>query len=210
MATVFEQQIPNFQAEMDRLQEIGTAGFIMGFGWGLRGMTQVHSTYAAEWREIYERKNYFVGDPVLLWHMTHIGDARWSDIKLPDLRGVLSAAEEFGIRYGAMFSRRTEGQRSFLSVSRPDRELSDAEMAELSAKFSVWVEAVLAKASLTANELAVLKAFRDGLGQRDTAEMLGIAETTVKQRALRACGKLGAASRTQAVAIAVQRQYFDD
>ena len=210
MNTVFEKQIPNFQAEMDRLHQIGTSGFIMGFGWGLRGLPQVYSTYPAEWRDIYESKTYTAGDPVLLWHMMHTGEKRWSDITFPDVRGVLKAAEKFGLKYGAMFSRRTRGKASFLSVARPDRELNDAEMAEISAKFSIWVEAVLAKASLTENELAVLKAFRDGLGQRDTADLLGIAETTVKQRALRACNKLGAASRTQAVAIAVQRQYFED
>jgi LuxR family transcriptional regulator len=67
----------------------------------------------------------------------------------------------------------------------------------------------LARASLTDAELAVLRAFRDGLGQKETADALGIAESTVKQRAIRACSKLGAHTRTQAVAIAVQRNYFD-
>ena len=67
---------------------------------------------------------------------------------------------------------------------------------------------VLNRAALTPAELDVLRCFRDGLGQIETATQLGIAESTVKQRALKACGKLGAKSRTQAVAIAVARNYL--
>ena len=39
-------------------------------------------------------------------------------------------------------------------------------------------------------------------------EKLGIAEATVTQRAQKACAKLGAKTRTQAVAIAVARNYL--
>ena len=61
---------------------------------------------------------------------------------------------------------------------------------------------------VTPAELDVLRCFRDGLGQIETATQLAIAESTVKQRAVKACGKLGAKSRTQAVAIAVARNYL--
>lgn len=202
--------IPRHEEEMARLAEIGPSGFIMGFGWGLRGMEFMDSTYPPEWRSLYESRNYFVGDPALIWHMTHVGQVRWSEIKAPDLRGVMAEARKFDLNYGAMFSRKTKSQRSFLSISRADRELTDDEMAEIASKFSTWVEIVLERASLTDAELQVLRGLRDGFGQREIAESLGIGETTVKQRAIRACGKLGAASRTQAVAIAVARNYFNN
>ena len=201
--------IPRHGEEMARLSQIGPSGFIMGFGWGLKGMEFMDSTYPSEWRSLYESRNYFVGDPALIWHMTKIGQVRWSEIKAPDLRGVMAEARKFGLNYGAMFSRKTKSQRSFLSISRPDRELTHDEMSEVASKFSTWVEIVLARASVTDAELQVLRGLRDGFGQREIADMLGIAETTVKQRALRACSKLGAASRTQAVAIAVKRNYFE-
>lgn len=206
---MLQSLIPNFDAEMQRLHVLGPSGFIMGYGWGLRGIEHLHSTYPEKWRETYETRNYFVGDPILIWHMANTGEKRWSEIKSPDLRGVMKHATEFGLVYGAVFSRKTGLKKSFLTLARSDRELTDEEISEVAAKFSIWVETVLARASLTEAELAVLRAFRDGLGQRETAEALGIAESTVKQRAIRACSKLGAQTRTQAVAIAVQRNYFD-
>lgn len=202
--------IPRHREEMLRLSQIGPSGYIMGFGWGLRGLEFMDSTYPLEWQNLYESRNYFVGDPALVWHMTKLGQVRWSEIKAPDLRGVMTEARKFDLNYGAIFSRKTNSRRSFLSISRPDRELTDDEMSEVGSKFSTWVEIVLARASLTDAELQVLRGLRDGYGQREISEMLGIAETTVKQRALRACNKLGAASRTQAVAIAVKRNYFDN
>ena len=46
------------------------------------------------------------------------------------------------------------------------------------------------------------------MGQRAIAEKLGIAEATVTQRAQKACSKLAAKTRTQAVAIAVARNFI--
>ena len=61
----------------------------------------------------------------------------------------------------------------------------------------------------SSHELDVLGGLKDGLGQFEISQHLGISESTVKQRALKACTKLGAKSRTQAVAIAVARNYFE-
>ena len=62
---------------------------------------------------------------------------------------------------------------------------------------------------LTEGEIAVLRGLRDGLERRDIADQLGISESGVKQRLAKACTKLRANTPTQAVAIAVARNYLN-
>jgi DNA-binding NarL/FixJ family response regulator len=52
---------------------------------------------------------------------------------------------------------------------------------------------------LTAREIEVLQLLADGLGNRDIAARLGISEHTIKFHIRSILGKLGAASRTEAV-----------
>ncbi len=200
--------IPNFEQELTKLREVGTSGFVLGFGLSFQGPEHLHSEFPDEWRRIYETRNYFIADPILLWHITNTGRRRWSEVKLPDLREVMEAAKPFGLVYGAVFSRKNGLKRSFMTVARSDRELTDTEIEVLDTKFATWVDLVMDRAALSQGELEVLRGFRDGLGQRDVADALCIAESTVKQRAIKACKKLNAKTRTQAVAVAVARNYF--
>lgn len=200
--------IPNFDEEIARMHGLAPTGWIMGFNLTFRGPEHLFNAYPDAWRRIYEDRNYFFGDPIAMWTMTHDGAIRWSEVRIPDLRGVMNAARAFRLNNGVAISRKVAGKRSFLTLSHPDREFTDDEIAMAQARFHLWTDLVTNRAALTDGELEVLRCFRDGLGQSDTADSLGIAESTVKQRALKACGKLGAKTRTQAVAIAVARNYL--
>lgn len=206
---MLDRLIPDFAAEITRLHEIAPAGFFLGFGVTFQGPEHLYNAFPPGWPQVYQKRQYYIADPALIWTFTNEGRTRWSDLRMPDVRGVLRRAAAHGLVYGATFSRLAHGRRSFLSMGRSDRELSDAELAEIDDKFPRWVAAVTGRADLSDGELDVLRCLRDGLGQRETAQALGIAESTVKQRAQKACRKLGATTRTQAVAIAMQRQYFD-
>ena len=46
-------------------------------------------------------------------------------------------------------SRKVAGKRSFLTLSHPDREFSDDEIARCRAKFNLWTDLVLNRAALT-------------------------------------------------------------
>lgn len=201
--------IPNLEKGLEDLRLIGPSGFILAFNMTFRGPETMHSEYPDRWRAEYEDQNYFAFDPVLIWTLVHSGARRWSDIKLPDVRGVLKRGAAHGLKYGAVFSVKKQRKRSFLTISRPDRELTDGEMERVNAKFETWSELVTNRAALTDKELEVLRLLRDGLGQREIADALGIAESTVKQRAVSATTKLDANNRTQAVAIAMSRGYLD-
>lgn len=200
--------IPNFDEELAELRTLATGGFVMGFNLTFRGVEYLINEYPAAWQDEYETENYFFGDPVAIWTVTRSGATRWSEIKLPDLRSIMVRAKRHKLNYGMTFTKKTAGKRSFLSLSHPDREFTDAEISATQAKFELWADLVLNRAALTEGELAVLRCFRDGMGQAEAALELGVAESTIKQRALKACAKLSAKSRTQAVGIAVARNYL--
>lgn len=58
---------------------------------------------------------------------------------------------------------------------------------------------------LTPRELQVLRMLADGLGNKEIANRLGISDHTAKFHVTQILGKLGAGSRTEAVAIAIRR-----
>lgn len=59
--------------------------------------------------------------------------------------------------------------------------------------------------SLTPRELQVLKMLADGLGNKEIAVRLGISDHTAKFHVTQILGKLGATSRTEAVAIGIRQ-----
>lgn len=201
--------IPNFGKEIAALYDMAPTGWIIGFNLTYQGPEHLHNAYPDGWREIYQERNYFFSDPIARWTIEQEGWTRWSDVRKSPLdMPFMHAAQHFGLNFGVAISRKTELKRSFLTLSHPTREFSDEQIIELVTKFNSWTDLVLNRASLTPGELDVLAGLRDGLGQRAIAEKLGIAEATVTQRAQKACAKLGAKTRTQAVAIAVARNFI--
>lgn len=59
--------------------------------------------------------------------------------------------------------------------------------------------------ALTPRELQVLRMLADGLGNKELADRLGISDHTAKFHVAQILGKLGANSRTEAVAIGIRR-----
>lgn len=207
--SLLDNLIPNYDQEMERLLSWAPSGFVLAFNLTFRGPEHLHSEYPDEWRQIYEDRNYFFTDPALVWMINSSGNRRWSEIRLPDIRGVMTEAKKFNLNYGVSISRKVANKRSFLTMSHPEREFTDTEIEVVAAKFEGWVEMVVGRSSLTAGELDVLRCLKDGLGQSEIAAALGLSESAIKQRCNKACSKLDAKTRAQAVAIAVGRNYFE-
>lgn len=201
--------IPTYDADLQTIRSIAPAGFVLAFNINWSGPEHLHCEFPVAWKEIYQRKNYFVADPIFYWTLVSRGRKRWSEIALPDVAGVLNSAKKHGMHYGGVFSERRGGRRSFLTAARSDRELEEPEMIILSAIFNAWVEILSARPELSKGELGVLVCLRDGMAQGDIAKKLKISESTVKQRARRAMSKLGVATRTQAVTAAIAKNYMD-
>ena len=200
--------IPNFDSEISSLKFLGESGFIMAFNMTFRGPEYFQSEYPQEWQKIYEERNYFFVDPILIWAVTKNGNKRWSEIKLPDIRGVMKEAEKFDLNYGVAFSRKVNSKRSFFTIARADREFTDEEIKHLGDRFDNLVEIVTGQSDLTDKELDALRGLRDGLSYKQIAVLLEISVPTVKSRAERAKSKLGAKTTTQAVAIASARKFI--
>lgn len=205
---VLNTLIPNYADELAYLKEQGPSGFIMGFGVTWHGPEFFVSTYPEAWMEEYQRGRYYVADPAFVRAIREECGERWSEIKLPDILNVYGKAKRYGLNYGALFTKRTGFRISFLSIARPDREFEDDEMEELHARFAGWAERVMTRIALTRGEIDVLRCFKDGDERRDVSRKLAITERAVTKRVQSACRKLGAKTKTQAVAIAQQRQYF--
>lgn len=199
---------PNYDTEIAWLQQYAPSGFVLAFNMTFKGPEHLHNTYPKEWVKIYMERNYVFLDPVNLWTFSRSGRWRWSEVNMPDVRGVLEEAKKYGLCHGAIFSQMRGFRRSLLSVARPDRELTDTEIDVLDAKFGSWADMVMGGPELTEGELDVLRGLRDGLERTEIAERLGISESGVKQRLSKACTKLRARTPTQAVAIAVSRNYL--
>lgn len=159
----------------------------------------------AAWVEHYTKQRYMLHDPVIRWFYSSSGAVRWSQIKIDDPLGVMRQAREFGLRYGVaicIFDGNAEGQRSFGSFARHDREYDDAEIALLTARLNRLHREKAPPTNLTKAELEALRMVKAGLRLKQIAFDLGVSEGAVKQRLKNAKIKLGAQTGAQAAAMA--------
>lgn len=203
---MIESVIPNHEDELRQLETLGNAGFVIGFGLRFGQPDFFLNRYPDAWTNLYETENFFFGDPVAAWTITRTGAIRWSEVRFPDPRGIMKAAARHGLNYGATFVAKVERKRSFLSLARNDRELTDAEMLVLNSKLDTWAKLfVRAHVALTDHELEALAAMRDGCKQSEAAEHLGVSVSTLKLRLDSAQKKLGAVNTLNAVVLAVRQ-----
>ena len=113
---MLEIAIPNHEAELQQLEAIGLSGYFLGFGLRFGQPDFFMNKYPDAWTKEYETENYFFGDPVAVWTITREGMTRWSEVKMPDMRGIMARAKAHGLRYGATFVVKVESKRSFLGL----------------------------------------------------------------------------------------------
>lgn len=164
------------------------------------------------------------GSEAVEMYRRHLPDVVLMDLRLPDMSGIDALARiraEFaGARVVILttFEGDVEiqralkaGARGYLLKSSPPNELVEAIRHVHQGKKGIppHVAAHLAEhmsdEALTEREVEVLRHVAEGNRNRDIAEKLFISEETVKVHLKHIMDKLGAADRTQAVAIAVRR-----
>lgn len=158
-----------------------------------------------EWVECYSSHGYVLADPVMHWLYSSSGAIRWSEIDFPDPRGVRDHAAEFGMRFGVAVccaDTGPQGQRSFGSFTRADREFDDPEIETLEHNLKALHDSLVPPTNLTRAELEALGMVKNGLLMKEIADLLGVSEGAVKQRLKNAKSKLNAKTSTHAATMA--------
>lgn len=185
---------------------LAPAGYYIALRVGFAFPVAEHNALPEAWVALYTQRGYMLYDPVVRWSYENSGAARWSEIPLPDPRNVLAQAALHGLRYGVAIAcapSGREGQRSFGSFARSDREYEDEEIEILQSKLLRLHEATAPPNNLTRAELEALSMVRDGLLLKEIANRLGVTEGAIKQRLKSAKLKLDAKTSSQAVSVAV-------
>lgn len=171
---------------------------------GFATSVETRNCYPPAWVQLYTEQGFMLYDPVLRWAYENIGSCRWSEIPLNDPREILSAAAEYGLKYGAVVSYRRDekdSKRTIASFARSDRELSGSEITFLAGYIRDAHEKSSPRLSVTKKELEVLGLLKEGYLIKEIAIYLGVSESAVKQRLNNLKSKLSAKTTPQAVAI---------
>ncbi len=189
----------------DEVALLAKSGYYIALRLGFAFPLEEVNALPSKWVDHYTMHRFMLNDPVIRWVYANVGAIRWSEIPIPDPMNVMGQAKSFGLRFGvaiSCFDNNTDGQRSFGSFTRPDREFDDDEIDDLSAYLNRLHLAKTPPTNLTAAELVALQMIKDGRRVKEIAHELGVSEGAVKQRLKNAKLKLGAKTGAQAAAMA--------
>lgn len=123
-------------AALGRLHAASPAGFAIALHVRFTAPRYLLQSYAKDWLDTYTRLGLVLHDPVVRWGFENTGWIRWSALSDADAAGVLARAADHGLAYGVVMAHLGKGSRSMAGFARPDRELSDAEIAAITTDFT--------------------------------------------------------------------------
>jgi len=186
----------------DDLDELAPAGYYIALRVGFAFPLEERNALPRDWVDFYTRQRFMMHDPVIRWIYSNVGAIRWSAIDIDDPRRVIALGREHGLTYGVAVScmdENSNGQRSFGTFARSDREHTDDEIARLSRLVACMHEDRAPPTNLTEAELEALRLVKEGMRLKQMAFELGVSEGAIKQRLKNAKLKLRAATGAQAV-----------
>ncbi|SEW03506.1 transcriptional regulator, LuxR family [Cognatiyoonia koreensis] len=192
---------------LEEIAEIAPGGYYIALRVGFAFPVEEVNNLPRDWVQHYTQNRLMLFDPVIRWVHANTGYIRWSEMESDDPRGVMKQAQTFGLRYGAaiaVFDGNKEGQRSFGSFARQDREYTELEIKLLQAYLQRRHAEMEPPSNLTEAEIQALGMVKNGKRLKEIAHDLGVSEGAVKQRLKNAKSKLEAKTSTQAAAIAAQ------
>lgn len=192
---------------LEEIGEIAPAGYYIALRVGFAFPVEELNNLPQSWVQHYTQSRLMLFDPVIRWVHANVGAIRWSEMDTDDPRGVMKQARTFGLRYGvaiAVYDGNKDGQRSFGSFSRKDREYTELEIKLLQVYLQRRHTEMAPPTNLTDAEIQALSMVKNGKRLKEIAHELSVSEGAVKQRLKNAKSKLDAKTSTQAAAIAAQ------
>mgnify|MGYP002382181861 CR=1 FL=1 len=118
---------------LKRLRARSPAGFAIAMHIEFTTPRYLFQAYDKDWLDHYSANSLVMKDPTVGWAFSHNGAIRWSALAEADTAGVLASAAEHGLRYGVAIALDDGGSKTMASFARADREMSDIDIAGLSA-----------------------------------------------------------------------------
>lgn len=184
------------------LDELAPAGYYIALRVGFAFPMEERNALPPDWVNFYTHQRFMMHDPIIRWIYSNVGAIRWSEIDIDDPKRVIALGQEYGLEYGvavSCFDENSDGQRSFGTFARSDREFTDAEIARLARLVDRLHEDRAPPTNLTEAELEALRLVKEGMRLKQMAFELGVSEGAIKQRLKNAKLKLRAATGAQAV-----------
>jgi LuxR family transcriptional regulator len=186
----------------DDLNELAPAGHYIALRVGFAFPLEERNALPPDWVTFYTQQRFMMHDPIIRWIYSNVGAIRWSQIELDDPKNVIALGREHGLSYGvavSCFDESSDGQRSFGTFARSDREFTDTEIVRLAETVARLHADRAPPTNLTEAELEALRLVKDGMRLKQMAFELGVTEGAIKQRLKNAKLKLRAATGAQAV-----------
>lgn len=191
----------------EHIAQLASAGYYISLRIGFAVPVEEINALPPDWVRHYTENRYMMFDPVVHWVYANVGSIRWSALAQNDPRRILSQAKSFGMPYGvaiSVFDGNKQGQRSYGTFARADREFEALEIRVLQAYLARRHKEMAPPTNLTDAELEALDMVRRGLRLKEIAFELGVSEGAIKQRLKNAKLKLGAKTGSQAASLAFQ------
>jgi LuxR family transcriptional regulator len=188
-----------------RLADLAPSGFFFALHIRFALPLLHHQTYDQRWTDRYTEEAYALRDPIIAWGFSTVGEARWSEIDIPDPFDILGQAKEFGMVYGLAVSYGPMKSRTIASAARADREFEDEEIAQFAKLIHQLHDITEPPSSLTQAQIDALRCIAEGDRHAAAAAKLNISESALKARLTAARQRLLA--RTTAEAIQRARDY---
>ncbi|SMY09065.1 helix-turn-helix transcriptional regulator [Flavimaricola marinus] len=187
--------------DSEAVKALAPAGYYIALRVGFAFPMEEFNALPAPWVEHYTLQRFMLYDPVIQWIYANTGAARWSEIDIADPLDILNQAKAYGLHHGVAvccFDNNPEGQRSFGTFARSDREFEEKEIDILIRHVTRLHHDKAPPTNLTMAELEALRMVKDGMRLKQMAHLLGVSEGAIKQRLKNAKLKLGASTSAQA------------
>lgn len=185
--------------DFHELGQLAPLGFAAALRISRGRPVHLENCFPAAWREVYDRRSYYLRDPAIAWALAHDGMISWEALAARDPAGVIAEARAHGLTHGVVVATGTPEVRSICGLARADRPFTEAEGLRAISVLSRLHDGPPGATGLTGPQREALRLMAGGERHMRAAAILGISESALKARLKSARLALGARTTAEAV-----------